>query len=921
MSCKHEHDSQTVCEACTFEPFVKNNYFTGKMMGAADFITETRYHSEKLRLHQARLHGWGVVCGLDVVPHPNASCRTRYVVVKPGSAVDCCGNDILVPEEEILDLLCYRKVADLAKENPARLHALGICVRFHECATENVPVLYDDCGCNDDGCAPNRILESYAFDVIVDPQLSRLKKVDPAQIAGAVFMRPPATGLAANTPRIGTAVIVGTTLYALDAKNAQKLIVYDLLSRHGMTLDLGADAFGIAGNAQFVFVATAPKSGGSTPMVQVFQPGGTGALMTLDSGTAAANTLAVGVSSDPSRAAILYVKETGDLLAFAPDATNGLVGPAAALGTIAANLLSFLVVPDGSMAYAIDTGGAKVKAITFATANVADLDVSLSGASPSALAYWESGGKKLLAVGSETAKTLNIIDLGVVSTLLASLTLDHPPEFVTVAPADLVQVIEEDGSAIYLQTIDAAPLPSDRAAVVGAPRMIDGMAERIVAFTQAAEAGVLTDSDQADLLCDELVWHQRCSACDMANCVTLATIERYQAGAAVLVAEPAAALADDIAKKQARIDNREGRKVLASSETLQAWIECLELKGAPGQNGKDGKDGAPGKDGLGFNPNLPKIIDIGWKLEDKVPIQDFVLAYRNILTQPDPKTAAQKAILARQGVPPLTIYFNKEMTGVTRRTFSVSFAMPLPTPGVNGGLSAAVYLPIDLRMYGDIVGVTGSIPTPHTGETALYAASFLPRLEFFTQPNGQLGWPIYVLLAIGEIAGRSETLDLPQCIVALKGDFVVANGLAIDAGVLDGDNIGGKVGEATYTRPGPITGGKNPSGNLDEGGLFESWFFLSGLRAEAGSTAGPINQDEVLSIFNPSRFGMTGAPPAMNFSSASDIAEATGISQGLADRIVRERATRPFTSGQDLKTRLNISNGDWKRLQPKLLML
>ena len=919
MSCKHEHGSQTVCEACTFEPFVKNNYFTGKMMGAADFIAETRYHSEKLRLHQARLHGWGVVCGLDVVPHPNASCRTRYVVVEPGSAVDCCGNDILVPEEEILDLLCHRKVADLAKENPARLHALGICVRFFECATENVPVLFDDCGCNDDGCAPNRILESYAFDVIVDPQLSRLAKVDPAQIAGAVFIRPPATDLAANTPRVGSAVIVGTTLYALDAKNAQKLIVCDLLSRHGMTLDLGADSFGLAGNAHFAFVATAPKSGGSTPIVQVFQPGGTGALTTLDSGAAAANTLVIGASSDPARAAILYVKETGDLLAFAPDATNGLAGPAVTLGTIAANLSSFVVVPDGSMAYAIDTGGAKVKAITMATAAVADLSASLSGASPSALAYWESGGKQLLAIASETARTLNLTDLGA-STLLASLPLDHPPEFVTVAPADLVQVIEEDGSAAYLQTIDAAPLQSGQAAVIGAPRVIDGMAERIVAFTQAAGAGVVADFDQADLPCDELVWHQPCSACDMANCVTLATIARYQAGAAVLAANPAATLADDIAKKQARIDNREGRKVLASSATLQAWIECLELKGTPGQNGKDGKDGAPGKDGLGFNPDLPKIIDIGWKFEDRVPIQNFIQAYTSILTQPNPKTAVQNAILAGQAVPPLTIYFNKVMTGLTRRTLDVSFAMPLPTAGVNGGLSAGVYLPIDLRMYGDIVEVTGYIPTPHTGETTPYAASFLPRLEFFTQPGGQLAWSMSVLLAIAQSTSFSDTLDLPQCIIALKGDFVVAKGLTIDAGVLDAENIGGKVGDGTYARPGPIKGGKNPSGNLDEGGLFESWFFLSGLQ-DAADTTGPFNQEEILSLFNPSRFGVVAAPPTANFSSASQIAEATGVSQKLAERIVRERATRPFTSADDLKTRLNPSAAEWKKLRAKLLPL
>ena len=655
-----------------------------------------------------------------------------------------------------------------------------------------------------------------------------------------MFLRPPATGLGAHTPRIGIAVIAGTTLYALDAEHAQKLIAFDLVTRHGMTLDLGADAFGIAGNANFAFVATAPKSGGTTPIVQVFQPGGTGALATFDTGTAAANTLSIGASSDPARAAILYVNETGDLLAFAPDATNGLVGPAASLGTIAANLKSFAVTPDGSTAYAIDTGGAKVKAITLAAASsTTDLAASLSGASPTSLAYWESGGKKLLAVASRTGKTLNLVDLGA-SNVLGSLTLDHPPEFLTVSPADLVQVIEEDGGAAYLQTVDAAPLASGQPAIVSAPRMIDGDAERIVAFVQDGTAGIVASFEQADLPCDELVWHQPCSACDTANCVTLATIERYQAGAAVQAADRTAKLADDIAQKQARIDNREGRKLLASSETLQAWIECLELKATAGPAGKDGKDGAPGKDGLGFNPDLPKIIDIAWQFEDKVPLQDFVLGYKNLLSQPDPKVAATNAILAGQDVPPLTIYFNKEMKGVTRRTLSVRFDMPLPTQGASG-ISAGAYLPIDLRMYGDILEVTGAIPTPHTGETASYAVSFLPRLEFFFAPDGTtLAWPTLILYTIANVAaGTDGALDLPQVITALKGDFVVADTLNIDTSVLDGDNIGGKVGDGSYMRPAPITGGKNPSGNMDEGGLFESWFFLDGLRRDQTPREGP----------------------------------------------------------------------------------
>src|SRR5690606_2342455 len=51
------------------------------------------------------------------------------------------------------------------------LHALQICVRFRECPTEEVPVLYDECGCDDRACAPNRILESFELDVSVDGPL------------------------------------------------------------------------------------------------------------------------------------------------------------------------------------------------------------------------------------------------------------------------------------------------------------------------------------------------------------------------------------------------------------------------------------------------------------------------------------------------------------------------------------------------------------------------------------------------------------------------------------------------------------------------------------------------------------------------------------------------------------------------------
>src|SRR5215510_800971 len=170
----HSHDKTTQhgvhhsCPVCVFGPFTRNNYFTGKLLVERDFTDETRFHMEKLRHHEQQLHGWGVVCGLKVKPHPSQPCRDRFVCVEPGSAVDCCGFDIIVFEEECFDITQTTAIKALQAKGDKAPHQLQICVRYRECPTEEIPVLYDDCGCDDTKCAPNRILESYEFDVLVD---------------------------------------------------------------------------------------------------------------------------------------------------------------------------------------------------------------------------------------------------------------------------------------------------------------------------------------------------------------------------------------------------------------------------------------------------------------------------------------------------------------------------------------------------------------------------------------------------------------------------------------------------------------------------------------------------------------------------------------------------------------------------------
>lgn len=81
-------------------PFVSNRYHFGMLLGVADFETDQAYHRGKAWLHNAWLHGSGVVWGLDVEIRPEAN----EVVVSPGLAIDGHGRELSVCEPMCVDL-------------------------------------------------------------------------------------------------------------------------------------------------------------------------------------------------------------------------------------------------------------------------------------------------------------------------------------------------------------------------------------------------------------------------------------------------------------------------------------------------------------------------------------------------------------------------------------------------------------------------------------------------------------------------------------------------------------------------------------------------------------------------------------------------------------------------------------------------
>lgn len=74
----------------TLRSLKRNRFFTGKLLTVEDLELEQEYFREKLKRHNRYLHGFGIVFGLEV-------SRSAGVIISPGLAIDCQGNEIAVP--------------------------------------------------------------------------------------------------------------------------------------------------------------------------------------------------------------------------------------------------------------------------------------------------------------------------------------------------------------------------------------------------------------------------------------------------------------------------------------------------------------------------------------------------------------------------------------------------------------------------------------------------------------------------------------------------------------------------------------------------------------------------------------------------------------------------------------------------------
>jgi hypothetical protein len=136
----------------------RNHYFYGKLMDVAQFHKEQHYFNQKRWLLNRLGLGYGVVCGLEVIPDGETE---GMLIIQPGVAIDGLGREIIVPEATWVNPRQPTDDQGEPLEEPiAEGHTVSICLAYAEAETDPVPVLVPDCD-TPGNCACSTIREGF----------------------------------------------------------------------------------------------------------------------------------------------------------------------------------------------------------------------------------------------------------------------------------------------------------------------------------------------------------------------------------------------------------------------------------------------------------------------------------------------------------------------------------------------------------------------------------------------------------------------------------------------------------------------------------------------------------------------------------------------------------------------------------------
>ena len=130
-------------------------YEPGKYLSAGDCRAEQQYRLQKFRRHNRQLHGWGVVCGLLVVPASDPA-RPWAVRICPGYAIGPYGDEIELRQSLLLDIRDFLWMEQGGAPSFVRLRQAFLAIRHQEQGARLAPVPESGCGCPDPDYEPSR---------------------------------------------------------------------------------------------------------------------------------------------------------------------------------------------------------------------------------------------------------------------------------------------------------------------------------------------------------------------------------------------------------------------------------------------------------------------------------------------------------------------------------------------------------------------------------------------------------------------------------------------------------------------------------------------------------------------------------------------------------------------------------------------
>ena len=821
MACCNGHSTKEneSCVECEIPQLARNHFFTGKLLVERDFTDEQRFFLGKENRHNQHLHGWGTVCGLKVVAHPNPACRNQYVVIEPGTAIDCCGHEILLCDEKVFDFRStfrqeWKEQHGADSEPDIKTpHKLQICIRYRECMSEPVPSLFDECGCDDTGCQPNRVLESHQFDVTIDA---------PDPVTDPLALKLAWEGTISKLDHPKRILLHDGRLYVLTAGPDAGLFSADVetgavsvptsfAKTAGLDLAISPD-----GKSLYVAVHAAADA---DPKILLLDPSD--------------------LATPPSQVVTLAGAATGEVrLAVAPDARVFATSPVqnklfvfddkltpkpdVAVGI---SPVAVAVADAGTYLYTANSGSADFSAVKLSDNSVQSNPVA-AGSQPISISIAATTVGDNLAIVDQT--TGWVYPLGwrpdAISPAPKVVPLGDPVKGFAHTPVNAVYspagkwvfVLEQDtvDKKTYVQPVDAHAAELKLPNIFGAAILVGENPLDIVRTSDGkrlyvsydgdgkSDPGAIAVIDITETDCGDIFKRvlDPCPDCAVENCVVLATVPQYVYGSAIYDAD---------------LDNWTDRHILPSTTLITEAIECLfdntgaagivgpqgppgpaGPAGANGTNGKDGKDGGTGpmgpqgpkgdKGDSALDPDLTHVVGISWPHGGATN--------SNALQVPRENANPQRG---------LVIAFDRTVRNkdLHPRSFTLMFSEPLSP-------AAATFTRTWVEYLGIVTGVQLKLGPPNAGGGRQILAIISEETPLKdVEVNGALFVP------------RDRGFVLGDYWVILRGDFIEdvrkdAGGKFVTGKGVDADNLPNWVADRR-------------SGDQIEGGTFESWLAVN----------------------------------------------------------------------------------------------